>query len=125
MSGDTAVMSVEATKRTMDSYLGALMSRGDFAQFFADDVRWTTIESGEQFVGRTEVARYISSMHLTLFDAHPRLKNLVIGEGIVAGEFDFVGTNTGDFEGVPATGEELSLPYVVMYDVTEKGITEL
>lgn len=121
----TTQLSVEATKRTMDSYLAALMSRGDYAQFFADDVRWTTVESGEQVVGRKAVADYIGSMHLSLFDAHPEVKTLVVGTGIVAVEFDFVGTNTGDFEGEVATGQELRVPYVVVYDVTERGITEL
>jgi len=125
MSIDATGVSAEATKQTMDSYLAALMSGGDYGQFFADDVRWTTIESGDEIVGRKAVADYIGSMHTLLFDAHPVLKNLVIGEGIVVGEFDFVGTNTGDFEGVAATRQELRLPYVVVYDVTERGITEL
>jgi predicted ester cyclase len=84
-----------------------------------------TIESGETIVGREAVGAYIGSMHTYLGDAHPVLKHLVIGEGIVVGEFDFVGTNTGSFEGAAPTGEELRLPYVVVYDVTESGIAEL
>lgn len=125
MALDATTLSVDETKRTIDAYLAALMTRGDFGQYFADDVRWTTIESSEQIVGRAEVSTYIGSMHLTLFDAHPELKNLVVGPGIVAGEFDFVGTNTGNYEGEAATGQELRVPYVVFYDVSERGITEL
>lgn len=125
MALDTTTLSVEETKRTIDAYLAALMTRGDFGQYFADDVRWTTMESGEQVVGRADVATYIGSMHVTLFDAHPELKNLVVGPGKVAGEFDFVGTNTGDYEGVAATGQEMRVPYVVFYDVSEQGIAAL
>ena len=125
MTHDATAMSVDATKQTMDSYLEALMSRGDYSRFFTDDVRWTTVESGEQIVGRQAVADYIGSMHLSLFDAHPELKKLVVGEGAVAAEFDFVGTNTGDFEGEAATGQEMRVPYVVVYDVSEGGISEL
>ena len=125
MAIDSAELSVEATKQTMDAYLDALLNGGDYGQFFSEDVRWTTIESGEQIVGREAVGDFIGSMHTTLFDAHPVLKNLVVGAGIVFGEFDFVGTNTGDFEGVAATGQQLTLPYVVVYDVDERGITEL
>lgn len=125
MSRDTTTMSVGATQQTMDSYLSALMSGGDFAQHFTEDVLWTTIESGEQIVGREAVRNFIGSMHTTLFDAHPVIKDLVVGEGLVAGEFDFVGTNTGDYEGVAATGQELRIPYVVFYDVTESGISAL
>jgi len=125
MSIDSARMSTEATKRTMDSYLAALMNGGDIGQHFSDDVRWITMESGDQIVGREAVRDFIGSMHTTLFDAHPELRKLVIGEGVVAGEFDFVGTNTGEFEGQAATGQQLRIPYVVFYDVAEEGITEL
>jgi len=118
-------MSLESTMKTMDAYFSALLNRGDFAKSFSDDVRWTTIESGEEIVGREAVRDYIASMHTTLFDAHPVLRNVVFGDGIVGGEFEFVGTNTGEFEGAPPTGEELRLPYSVFYDVGDRGITAL
>ena len=120
-----ATLSVEKTKQTMDSYLKALLEGADFADSFTDDVRWTTIESGDQIVGRAAVRDFIGSMHTLFHDAHPVLKKLVIGEGTVAGEFDFVGTNTGEFDGVPASGQEMRVPYVVFYDVEEDGIAEL
>jgi len=118
-------MTVDTTRQTMDSYLSALISGGDYSQFFTEDVRWVTVESGDVVTGREAVRDFIGSMHTTLFDAHPVLKNLVVGDGIVAGEFDFVGTHTGDFEGVPATGSQLALPYVVFYDVVDGRISEL
>ena len=124
MSPETT-LTIDATRQTMDAYLQALVSGGDFAQYFTDDVRWVTIESGEQVVGRAAVADLIGSMHTLLFDAHPVVKSVVIGEGIVGAEFDFVGTNTGDFEGVAATREQLTVPYVVFYDVGDRGISEL
>ena len=36
-------MSVEATADTMRSYLDALLARGDFADYFSDDVTWTIV----------------------------------------------------------------------------------
>ena len=35
-------MSVKATSETMRSYLDALVGRGGFADYFTDDVTWTT-----------------------------------------------------------------------------------
>ena len=35
-------MSVEETERVLREYVDALLSGGDFASFFADDVLWTT-----------------------------------------------------------------------------------
>ena len=89
------LMSAEATKRVMDAYLNALVNGGDFAQFFTDNVSWTTIETGEQFEGREAVGDFITTLHTKLFDAHPELKSLAIGDGIAALEADFVGTHTG------------------------------
>ena len=34
-------MSVEARSKTIGSYLDALVARGDFADYFTDDVSWT------------------------------------------------------------------------------------
>ena len=41
-------MSLEETESTIRQYLDALLNGGDFASFFADDVMWTTMETGEQ-----------------------------------------------------------------------------
>jgi predicted ester cyclase len=121
----TNSLSVEKTKQTMHAYLKALPDRTDFSSFFTADVRWVTMESGEEIRGRNAVGEFIGSMHTLVHDAHPVLNKLVIGEGTAAREFDFVGTNTGEFEGVAATGKKLRVPYVVFYGVDEGGITEL
>jgi hypothetical protein len=70
MSLDATGMSVEATRQMMDSYRAELMCGGDYGQFFADDVRGKSIESGDEIVGRDAVADCIGSMHTMLFDAH-------------------------------------------------------
>ena len=87
-------MSLETTTRTMNSYVEALLNGGDFGQFFTDDVQWTTVETGDQIIGRQAVRDYIVSLHSKLFDAHPEVKNVAIADGIVALEADFVGTHT-------------------------------
>ena len=118
-------MSVDATKGTIDAYLDALLNGGDFAQFFTDQVEWTTMESGEQIRGREAVRDFIVALHKELFDAHPELKEVIVGDGIAALEADFVGTHTGDFAGIAPTGAPLRVPYSVVYDLTDDGISAL
>ena len=118
-------MSVDATKGTIDAYLDALLNGGDFAQFFTDQVEWTTMETGEQIRGREAVRDFIVALHKELFDAHPELKHVIIGDGIAALEADFVGTHTGEFAGIAPTGASLRVPYSVVYDLTDDGISAL
>ena len=81
-------MSVETTAQTMRSYLDTLLARGDFA----DDVTWTTVGTDQELQGRQPVRDFLIWMHTQAFDAHPKVKTLVIGDG-QALEADFVGTH--------------------------------
>ena len=45
-------MSVEATTKTMRTYLDALPARGDFADYFSEEVTWTTVGAGQELQGR-------------------------------------------------------------------------
>ena len=56
-------MSVQDTEQTIREYLDALLSEGDFASFFAEDVRWTTMETGEEIRGRESVKGFIIALH--------------------------------------------------------------
>ena len=118
-------MSEQDTEQTIRGYLDALLSGGDFASFFADDVRWTTMETGEEIRGRESVKGFIIALHNQLFDARPELRNVTTADGVAAIEAVFVGTHTAEFAGVPATGAAVSLPYSVSYDVAGGKIEAL
>ena len=45
-------MSTEETEGTIRRYLDALLNGGDFAAHFADEVVWTTMETGRGVVHR-------------------------------------------------------------------------
>jgi steroid delta-isomerase-like uncharacterized protein len=115
-------MSVEATSQTMRSYLDALLARGDFADSFTNDITWTTVGSGQELQGRQPVRDFISWMHTQAFDAHPKVKTLIVGDGQAVLEADFVGTHTGEFLGMPATGKSVQVPYCVVYDLRDRKI---
>ena len=97
-------MSVEETERMVREYLDVLLSGGDFASFFAEDVLWTTMETGDQVRGRDAVRDFIVTLHSRWFDASPEIKNVTVADGVAALEAVFVGTHIGEFAGVAATG---------------------
>ena len=118
-------MSVESTRETMNAYLQALVARGDYGRYLAEDVLWTTVGTDQIVRGRAAVEGLIRGFHEQAFDAHPRIKATIFGDGQAALEADFVGTHTGEFLGVPASGRAVDVPYVVMYDLADDRITAL
>ena len=118
-------MSIEETQTVMDAYIAALVAREDIAPYFSDDVVLELIDVDQRVQGRDEVVDAIVVMHEQTFDATPELTNLVIGEGTAAAEVVFVGTHTGDFAGIPASGQQVAVPYAVFYDLADSKITTL
>jgi steroid delta-isomerase-like uncharacterized protein len=118
-------MSVEETESTIRQYLAALLNGGDFASFLADDVVWTTMETGDQLRGREAVREYIVNLHTQLFDASPELVDSTFTDGVAGLEAVFVGTHKAEFAGIPAKGAAVRLPYCMFYDVAGAKITAL
>jgi steroid delta-isomerase-like uncharacterized protein len=101
------------------------VQRGPYAQYFAGDVTFMLMGTNQEVKGRDAVEQFIRYLHEQAFDARPELKNTIIGDGNAAAEIDFVGTHTGEFIGVPASGKEVRVPYSVMYDLQGDKITAL
>jgi|tagenome__1003787_1003787.scaffolds.fasta_scaffold20384936_2 steroid delta-isomerase-like uncharacterized protein len=118
-------MAHDQTRATMDAYVTAVVERGDFAQFFAPDVVWTTVETGEVIRGRDAVRDYIVAMHTVLFDAHPEPVGMLVGDDHAVLEAVFVGTHEAEFAGVPATGRPVRVPYALIYRVRDGLISDL
>jgi steroid delta-isomerase-like uncharacterized protein len=120
-----SAMSIEETQAVMDAYFDALVAREDIAPYFSDDVFFELVDVGQRVEGRDEVVAAIVELHQQTFDAHPELTNLVIGEGMAAVEAVFVGTQMEDFAGIPASGQQVAVPYAVFYDLADGKITAL
>ena len=121
----TPTMDAAATRAVLEPYAAALGAREDVAPYFAEDVVLTLVEIGQEIRGRDAVAGAITELHEKTFDARPEVVNLVVADGSAAGEFVFVGTHTGEFAGIAATGRQIRVPYTVFYDVAHGQIAAL
>jgi predicted ester cyclase len=118
-------MDVETTRSVMDEYLRALIGGQDFGRFFAPDVIWTTMETGETVRGREAVRDLIVAIHTQAFQGRAELVHLVTGRGSAMVEAVFDGTHVGEFAGVAPTGRHVRAPYCMAYDVSADAITAL
>ncbi len=123
--GTAGAMSVDQTQEVIDAYLAALVAREDIAPFFSDDVVVELVDVAQVIQGREAVAGAIVELHEQTFDARPELTNLLVGEGTAALEAVFVGTHTGEFAEIPATGRAVRVPYGVFYELEDGKITAL
>jgi predicted ester cyclase len=118
-------MSADQVRETMESYVRALLERSDYGRFFADDIEVSIVGTDQKANGPEAAEQMIRFMHEVAFDAQPELVNVLVGEGGAAAEAVFVGTHTGEFAGVPGSGNAVRVPYSVFYDVGEGGISAL
>jgi predicted ester cyclase len=118
-------MDVGTTRQVMDEYLHAVIGGHDFGRFFAPDVVWTTMETGETVRGREAVRDLIVAIHTQSFQGRPELVHLVTGDGSAVVEAVFDGTHVGEFAGVAPTGRHVRVPYCMAYDLSGDAITAL
>jgi hypothetical protein len=64
-------------------------------------------------------------MHSSSFDAHPEWVGLGTGDGAAMLEAVVIGRQVDTWEGVPATGRDVRLPYAMAYDIAGGFITAL
>jgi steroid delta-isomerase-like uncharacterized protein len=113
------------TATTMQAYLDALVARGNFDAYLADDATFEVMGYDQKVHGRDAVRDFIVWMHTQAFDARPKVKAVIVGDNQAALEADFIGTHTGEFVGVAAGGRSVNVPYSVIYDVEGDKITAL
>jgi predicted ester cyclase len=122
---EEAPMTAAETRATMEAYAAALLGGGAYETYFAADIVLTMTGVPGEITGPAAAKAAIDAMHHEQFDAHPEVVSLVVGEGTAAIEAVFVGTHTGEFAGIAATGTEVSVPYSVFYELADGKITAL
>jgi predicted ester cyclase len=118
-------MSAEQVRETMQSYAEALLARGDYRRFFADDVRFEVVGTEQRVQGADAAEQAIRFLHEVAFDARPEITNVLIDAHGAAAEATFVGTHVGEFAGIGATRRAVRVPYSVFYELDAGVITAL
>lgn len=115
----SAALSLEQTRSIVEAY-----AENHDQTYLAEHAVFNDVASGRRYEGRDKIGEMLHHVYNVAFDARAEEGRLFIGEGAAAVEAWFVGTHTGEFAGIPATGRDVRVPLVVMYDVGPEGITE-
>lgn len=118
-------MSIEQTRQTLTTYLDELLSFGDFARCFTEDVTVTFMGTDRVIKGREAARATITFVHQQAFRTHITAGPLLYGDANAILEARFQGTHIGEFEGVPATRREVDVPYAAAYDLRGDRIAAL
>jgi steroid delta-isomerase-like uncharacterized protein len=109
-------MSIERTREAMNRYWD---SQHQDLGMMADDVVFTHMATGDEHQGPEAVRRMLDYMYHQAFDARAEARSRIFGDNQAVIEGDFVGTHTGEFAGIPATGRQVRVPLCVVYDLEE------
>lgn len=113
-------MSIEQTREAMTRYWD---SEHRDLSMMAPDVVFTSMATGDEHHGPTEVKRMLEHIYHVAFDARAETRSRLFGDDQAVLEADFVGTHIGEFAGVPATGRTVRVPLCVVYDLEAGLIT--
>ncbi len=111
-------MSIERTQEVMNRYWD---SDHKDVSMMADDVVFTHMASGDEHRGPDEVRRMLDYMYRQAFKATAEIRTRVCTEDHAMIEADFVGTHTGEFAGIPATGRQVKVPFCAVYDLAGRS----
>lgn len=113
-------MSADINRRLIEQYFA---SNHEDLSMMADDVVFTNMATGEEFVGRDALREMLHNVYHVAFDARAEPRAVIVDESHAVLEGTIVGRHTGDFAGVPATGKDVRIPLCVAYDFRDGKIS--
>ena len=119
-------MSLEDTERVVRAYLDALLTGGDFASFFSDDVVWTTMETRRPGSGPGG-GPGLTSSPCTSRPSTPLPSSSTWPSPMTSPPWRpcSSASTSPSSRGVPATGTTVRLPYSVFYGIANQKIAAL
>lgn len=118
-------VSIERTRETITAFLRDLFLRGSYGRYFAADVTFATLRTGQIAAGPIAVERLIRHYCEEIFDTHLRVTMVVVDVGRATLSLDFAGIHKGEFLGVAATGRSISVPCDVDFELREGEIVAM
>lgn len=114
---------LDTVERSLD-VVTAYLVQHDMSRL-ADDATFVDASNGMSWTGREAIGGMLAWLYQGVFDAHVEDQRLIVGADgrQVVLEATFVGVHRGEFAGVPATGREVRVPLVVLYDMADGRIT--
>ncbi len=112
-------MSIEKTREIVERWLAY-----DFTTL-SPNVVGEIVGTDYKADNADDLAKQMERLYHEAFEAEPVNKNLIVGDGYAALEYDFVGKHIGEFMGIAATGREVKVPCGIFYRVEDDLVTEL
>jgi hypothetical protein len=78
-------MSVEQTNKLLHRYFNAMGNDRDFSEYYAEDVTWVMVDSGQTVHGPSAVRDYILELHSKMFDHKQRDLDVTDGHAYLEG----------------------------------------
>ena len=107
-----AKVSLAETKRNIEAFFAT-----HDVQYVAEDVVYTSQNTGEKTVGREAVGQMLNYIYHVAFDAKAEIINTVITEDHALLELNINGKHIGEFAGVQPTNREVNVPLCIVYDL--------
>jgi quercetin dioxygenase-like cupin family protein/predicted ester cyclase len=105
VQAEPGAMTVERTRAVLEAYAAE-----HDPQHLAEDAVFIDLATGQRYEGREAIGEMLHHIYHVAFDARAEDARMMVGEGSAALEAMFVGTHTGEFAGIPATGREVRVP---------------
>ena len=91
---------------------------------FRDTPRYEIVATGQVHEGRDAVVAYHRAQRTAFPDQrHENVRMHVSDDDTVIAEFDLLGTNTGEFLGLPPTGRAFRVAVIAVFSFDGDGIT--
>ncbi len=112
-------MSIDSTRDTMLPYLNAQCNGN---HLLTKDAVFTIMSTGQQYRGHTATLSIANQFYCVDLTAVITVRVALFGEETAMVEADFKGWRIGAVEGVIATGESISIPLCVVYELVQDRI---
>ncbi|MGC5586143.1 ester cyclase [Ornithinimicrobium sp. W1665] len=119
MSIIQGTQSVEETRQVLEAYAAE-----HDTSLIAPDAVFHDVASGQDYVGREAIAAMLHHVYHVALQARAEVVRTTVGEGTAVLEGFVVGTHTGEFAGVAATGRQVRVPLVVSYRIADGYVQE-